>query len=236
MAQRFVCLGNSFKEGGRCLAGILLDANNNPIFENQKPKWIRPICETPHGEVPNCIAVPFQLLDIIEINNITPHPDLYQTENVLFNNSTLRKIGVFEKNKLNNICENRKYIFKTRYPSLSEEVVQELDYSLMLIKPTSFEVIEKVYEDRSNPQQRMVFSYNGFTYDFSITDPVFLRNYQANPDIVQNIKNVILSLSVGVKFPATNRYYKLVAGVIIMESAEISSNTNSTDYLDDLPF
>jgi hypothetical protein len=213
-------LGNSFKEGGRCLAGILLDKNNNPIIENEKPKWIRPICTTPHGEVPNCIAVPFQLLDIIEIDNIVPHPDLYQTENVLFDTRSLRKEGVFDKNRLNQICEDKRYIFKTRYPSLSEEVVQELDYSLMLIKPTSFEVIEKVYEDRNNPQQRMVFSYNGFTYDFSITDPVFLRNYQANASFTEDIQNVILSLSVGVKFPATNRYYKLVAGVIIMDNAD----------------
>ena len=219
MSQRFVCLGNSFKEGGRCLAGILLDANNNPIIKNAKPKWIRPICKSPHGEVPNHIAVPFHLLDIIEINNINPHPDLYQSENVLFDETAIKKIGTFEKGRLNSICENRKYIFKTRYPSLSEEVIQELDYSLMLVKPESFEVVEKDYEDRTNPQQRMVFNYNGFTYDFSITDPVFLRNYQANPEFIEGIQNVILSLSVGVKYLPTNRYYKLVAGVIILDNA-----------------
>lgn len=236
MTQRFVCLGNSFKEGGRCLAGILLDGNNNPILENYKPKWIRPICETPHGEVPNCFAVSFSLLDIIEINNIKPHPDQYQSENVLFETNSLKKVGVFEKNKLKNLCDNRKYIFKTRYPSLSEEVVQELDYSLMLIKPTTFEVVEKVYEDRPNPQQRMVFSYNGFNYDFSITDPVFLRSYQANPEFMEGINDVILSLSVGVKFPATNRYYKLVAGVIVMDNVANSTIQIDNEYEDDLPF
>jgi hypothetical protein len=40
MPTRFVCLANSFKEGGRCLAGIELDNNNNPIIENGHPKWI----------------------------------------------------------------------------------------------------------------------------------------------------------------------------------------------------
>jgi hypothetical protein len=34
MPARFVCLANSFKEGGRCLAGIELDNNNNPKIEN----------------------------------------------------------------------------------------------------------------------------------------------------------------------------------------------------------
>ena len=217
MTTRFVCLGNSFKEGGRCLAGILLDVNNNPILEFGKPQWIRPTCNTAHGELPNCIAHPFQLLDILEINNTSPAPNHYQSENVHFDEMGIQKVGTFEKRRLNSLCEDRRYIFKTRYPSLSEEVIQELSYSLMLIKPIEFEVVERVYEDREAPQQRMVFSYNNLTYDFSITDPVFLRHYQANPEFVDDIQEVLLSLSVSVKFPPTNRYYKLVAGVIIME-------------------
>jgi hypothetical protein len=214
MITRFVCLANSFKEGGRCLAGVVLDIDNIPVIENNKPKWIRPVCNTLHGEIPNKIAYPFQILDIIEIENITSQPYLYQSENVLFNENTIKKIGLFEKQKLQLICENSKYIFKTRYSSLSEEVIQELDHSLMLIKPDKFEVIDKVYEDRTIPQQRMVFQYNGFNYDFSITDPVFLRSYQTNHEFILEFQEVILCLSVGVKYPATNRYYKLVAGVI----------------------
>lgn len=233
MPTRFVCLANSFKEGGRCLAGIELDANNNPLIINGHPKWIRPICNTPHGEVPNEIAVPFQILDIIEIGKTESKPEMYQSENILFDVGTIAKVGIFNLGELSNICENKKYIFKTRYPSLSEEVIQELDYSLMLVKPDKWEVVEKVYEDRANPQQRMVFSYNGFTYDFSITDPVFLRRFQTNPNFLNDINEVILSLSVGVKFPATNRYYKLVAGVILLNQ-DTSNTTNDNE--DDLPF
>lgn len=216
MATRFVCLGNSYKEGGRCLAGIVLDESNNPILEFGKPQWIRPTCNTAHGEIPNSIAHPYQLLDILEINDARPSPHHYQSENVHFNEKSISKVGTFEKNRLNSLCEDKRYIFKTRYPSLSEDVIHELTYSLMLVKPKQFEVIEKVYEDRATPQQRMVFSYNGFNYDFSITDPVFLRHYQVNPDFVEDIQDVLLSLSVSVKFPPTNRYYKLVAGVIVM--------------------
>ena len=39
MPTRFVCLANSFKEGGRCFAGIELDANNKPLLVNGHPKW-----------------------------------------------------------------------------------------------------------------------------------------------------------------------------------------------------
>lgn len=217
MSTRFVCLANSFKEGGRCVAGIELDTNNKPLIVNGRPKWIRPICNTPHGEVPNEIAFPFKILDIIEIGKTIPKPELYQSENILFDGNEIAKIGNFNIIDLTNICENKKYIFKTRYPSLSEEVIQELDYSLILIKPDKWEVVEKVYEDRANPQKRMVFSYNGFTYDFSITDPVFLRMFQTNPNFLNDTNEVILSLSVGIKFLATNRYYKLVAGVILLK-------------------
>lgn len=52
MIARFVCLANSYKEGGMCLAGFELDVNNNPILINNHPKWLRPICKTNHGEIP----------------------------------------------------------------------------------------------------------------------------------------------------------------------------------------
>ena len=74
MHLRFVCLANSFKEGGRCLAGIELDTDGNLLMINGHPKWIRPVCNTDHGEVPNEIAGSFQILDIIEIGNVRLKP------------------------------------------------------------------------------------------------------------------------------------------------------------------
>lgn len=88
MPTRFICLANSFKEGGRCLAGIEVDANNNPVVVNERTKWIRPICKTKHGEVPNRIAQPFKILDIIEIDVTENKPETYQSENVLFNSNS----------------------------------------------------------------------------------------------------------------------------------------------------
>jgi len=221
MSIRLVCLANSFKERGRCLAGIELDNQNNPIIVNGRPKWIRPICNMPHGEIPNQIAEPFQILDIIEISNTKTKPEGYQSENVLFDTNSLKKVDSFNKRNIERLCETTKYVFATRYDSLSEEVISKLNHSLLLIKPTAFEVIEKPNEQfPDKPKHRLVFSFNGFNYDLSITDPVFLRKYQKNPDFFESVKEVFLSLSVGVKFPATNRYYKLVAGIIIINSKE----------------
>jgi len=93
MPTRFVCLANSFKEGGRCLAGIELDKNNNPIIANGRLKWVRPICNTPHGEVPTDLVAHIEVLDIIEIE-VTGYPDKedYQSENALFFYSLFEKL------------------------------------------------------------------------------------------------------------------------------------------------
>src|SRR5687767_10046766 len=90
MKTRFVCLANSFKEGGRCLAGIELDNKNNPKIEIGHPKWIRPICDTPHGEVPTYLVAHLEILDIVQID-IIGYPDErdYQSENVLFDQNSL---------------------------------------------------------------------------------------------------------------------------------------------------
>jgi hypothetical protein len=215
MLTRFVCLANSFKEGGKCLAGIELDANDNPVIVNGRPKWIRPVCHTKHGEVPNHIAAPFQILDIVELDVTEPRPDHHQSENVLFNEDSIHSIGGFSRGKLRALCENPNYIFSTPHPSLTEEAIKDLAYSLLLIKPDKFEVVQKMYEDSfEKPKQRLVFHFNGFDYNFSITDPVFLRNHQRSAHFIKRLREVALCLSVGIRFSKTGRHYKLVAGVI----------------------
>lgn len=83
-------MANSFKEGGRCIAGIELDRNNDPIISNGKPIWIRPVHSIGHGQIPNHIAEPFQILDIVEVDIIRLKPDGYQSENVIFDENSLR--------------------------------------------------------------------------------------------------------------------------------------------------
>lgn len=214
MPTRFVCLANSFKEGGRCLAGIELDNNNNPIIENGHPKWIRPICNTPHGEVHIHLVVHLNILDIIEID-VTGYPEVrdYQSENALFRENSIRVLGRYNSNNLNHLCDNRNLIFGNRGKAVSEEAIGTLSYSLMLINTNQFEVIERTYDDNPNkPQVRLVFTYNGNQYDLPVTDPVFLHNYQSNPDIMEDVNEIYLSLSLAV---VHNHWHsKLVAGII----------------------
>ena len=213
MPTKFICLANSFKEGGRCIAGIELDENDNLVIVEGRPKWIRPICDSPHGEVPTHLVSHLNILDIIEIEVTGTQQANYQSENVLFRQNSIRKISTFNKENLSILCDNRNLIFGNRGKAVSEEAITNLNYSLMFIKTNKFEVIGKTYEDTPNRTQlRLVFSYNDNQYDFPITDPVFLHQYQTNPDFMEHFQEVFISLSLGVVWK--DWYYKLVAGII----------------------
>lgn len=212
MPTRLVCLANSFKEGGRCLAGIELDNQNNPVIINGRPGWIRPICNTLHGEIPTHLVSHLNMLDIIEID-VTGNPNTdYQSENALFRENSIRHIGTFEKGNLNSLCENPLTIFNNRGNAVAQDVIGKLTRSLILINTNNFEVTERTYEDTQKKQTRLIFTHRMNQYNFPITDPVFLHHYQADPDFIEDITGLFLCLSLGVVWQ--NWYYKLVAGII----------------------
>lgn len=211
---RFVCLANSFKEGGRCVAGIVLDSNNNPIRPNGNIQWIRPVCNTAHGEIPNCLALNINVLDILEIEVVSyPNLNSYQSENALFIENSIQKIGIFNKNNLNTLQDANRLIFGNRGKAISEENIISQNRSLMFIAATDFEIFQRNYEDNPYPRIRIRFSYNGNQYDLPITDPIFLHNYQNNPHFFDNHNTLFLTLSIGVVH--NGWYYKLVAGIIL---------------------
>jgi len=213
MPTRLICLANSFKEGGRCIAGIELDSNNIPVFVNSIPKWIRPVCNTEHGEIPNNIAQPFKILDIIELDVTGLKPESYQSENVTFNETSIKTVGTFERNKLVNLCDGRSLIFRNKGKAVSLDAIGTLNHSLMLASVNQFEVTQKIYEDKPGKSQiRLVFTYNDNRYDFPVTDPVFLHRHQGNPDFLVGAAQVYLCLSLGIAWEGW--HYKLIAGII----------------------
>jgi hypothetical protein len=213
MITRFVCLANSYKEGGRCLAGIELDKNYSPIIVNNKPKWIRPVTADEHGIIPTIIAESFEILNIIEIDITGDKPEGYQSENVTFLEVTIKIIRNYDKGDVANLCDNRDIIFGNKGKAVSQDVIQGLNHSLMFVCVTQFEIIVKEYEDRPDkPQIRLLFLYNGNSYDLPITDPDFLHRFQNNEKILDGKKQIFLSLSLGIVWKGW--YYKLIAGLI----------------------
>lgn len=207
-----LCLANSYKEGGRCIAGIQLDNNHNPILKNNSPIWIRPVCEADHGQVPNHLCQNIQPLDIIEINGTNNVGSGYQSENTSFDENEILSIGKANRNILNNLYSNTNLIFGNRGKALPEDTIKTLNHSLILVNLSEFEIIEKQYEDREHPKVRLKFSYNNNSYDLPITDPIFLDSYSNNKTILNGKNDIDVVLSLGVPF--NDWYYKLVATII----------------------
>jgi hypothetical protein len=211
MKTQFVCLANSYKEGGRCVAGIVLE-NGRPVMQNGKPKWIRPVCETAHGEVPTNLVSHINLLDIVEIDVTSNVPDSYQSENVLFDTNAIKVVGKFSLSNLSNLCDNSQTtLFGNRGGAVTPENAQLLSNSLRMIKVTNFNVVEKIYADNPNPKLRLSFAFSGNTYEIPITDPAFLDAYRANKNLLSNSSNVFVVMSLGVLHQ--NWHSKLVAAI-----------------------
>lgn len=213
--MKILCLANSFKEGGRCLAGILLDDNNQPVIKANRPVWIRPICNTEHSQVPTYLCSHIKVFDVIEIDNANIIAEGYQSENTTFNENSLNVIGrIDNKAVLNNLCDNNlnSVVFGNRGKAVPEDIIQNINYSLMLIMSSNFQVIEQEYHDREYPQIRLTFSYNRASYNLPITDPVFLNDYKKNSELLDDKDEIFLVLSLGVPF--NDWYYKLVAAII----------------------
>ena len=231
--MKIVCLANSFRVGGRCLGGVELDQNNNPILQNGRPKWVRPVCNTEHEEVPVDLVSHISLLDVIEFQSIRANGHGHQSENVLFQTNSIRTNGTFPIGRLNELTDNNRYnvVFGNRGAAVPEHKVGELTYSLKLLSLTEFETNERVFQDRQFPQIKLSFRYNGNLYNFPITDPSFLHNYGLNNDILQGKDIIYVTLSLAA--PHQEWSSKLVAGIMFSNVVNVQVHHN---IIDDLPF
>lgn len=204
---RIVCLANSIKIGGRCIAGIELDNRNNPKIQSGHPKWIRPISRMGHGEVNIQLVSHISLLDVVELE-VTDSPENLgcQSENIYFNEDSLRIGGTLDFNNLNNFCSRQSLIFGNRGKAVSEDVINDLTYSLMLIKTGQFEII--LHDNKL----RMTFVYEGNEYDLPITDPTFYTAHLKNRKLLKDVDFLYLCISLGVEH--NGWHSKLIAGVI----------------------
>ena len=140
--KTIVCLANSRKTSGRCIAGKIIESN----------QWIRPVSnrETEEisieesrykdGQTPN-------LLDIITIPIKEYKPTLFQRENYLIDDGYYwGKKGTFY-DRLDILLDTPIDLWGTqsssyygRYDRIPEEICARYEHSLYLVKPQSLEI------------------------------------------------------------------------------------------------
>lgn len=215
MKTSFICLANSYKEGGRCVAGIECH-NGTPLWnENDKPRWIRPVSsDTPHGEIDSRLSYKLKLLDIVEMDVSEPVPEGHQVENVLFHPGSLKVRDVFPLKNLDALCDQYQlFLFGNSSNAVSMEESERLSESLTLIQVADFQfTIKPNPVNPSKPHIRLHFEFNRHHYNLPVTDPVVLREFQFDKNFLKNAPELYLCLSLGILHEGL--HYKLVAGII----------------------
>ena len=214
MKKHFICLANSFKYQGRCLAGIEITLNESGYSvvakEDGTPKWIRPVSRAGYGELSVSETQNMNMLDIIEIEGVEECPNNAHNENVFYSSlkRSGKKIGQ-NTNNLNGLCDNiHSKIFFNRGKAVPADIFQQSNHSLMFVK-----ALNSIFYNDERNKLRVKFSFSGAEYDLPVTDPIFINYMQVKGlDSVNAVDKYYFAISLGEEFDGW--HYKLIAGII----------------------
>lgn len=223
----FICLANSRKNTGRCVAGICID----------KQCWIQPISALEDGKLMREYIMSNNkeacLLDEIEIDVVEPKPEPHQPENWLLGSSNwqlVQQIPAASAIKyLTPFIVSDPLLFGDEYNCIPYEnfLRQPAQKSLILVEPDtiSWLIRENI---RGTRQTRCVFTLAGKVYNLVITDPVFenraskleFGNHTYNDVGITSTDRVFLTISLAEPFRdqavGCDMCYKLVAAVLVL--------------------
>lgn len=218
MDKYFICLANSYKHGGRCIAGVEVVPQSDGSLDivrhdDGRPRWIRPVSMSANGEIPNHLAEVFKIFSLVKLSDVEPCPDKAHSEDVHCSRMEICPSELSPNTDfLDQLIDARhQAIFYYRGKAIPAKMIDRLDYSLMLIHPE--QACAYCDEERENSKYRMKFTYYGTNYNFPITDPVFLEQFKKSPDNYSDLNGVYLVLSLGLEFEGF--HFKLVATVVI---------------------
>ena len=220
-SQRVVCLANSRKLTGRCVAG-------REVKGRRVGNWIRPVSNRSGREVSE-YERSYQdgsdprVLDIISIPVLKPRPEGWQTENWLLDPEYYwRKEGAWSWFDLRDLLDpvaplwiDGYSTFNGRNDKIPDELMQSATSSLRLIHAERIELaVFSPGEAFGNRKRRVQaqFSHAGANYALWVTDPAYERNYLAKLDGEYHTGECYLTVSLGE--PYQGACYKLVAAII----------------------
>ncbi|WP_165711207.1 dual OB domain-containing protein [Stenotrophomonas maltophilia] len=219
--SNFVCLANSKKFSGRCIAGKMQDAKGNWV-------WVRPVGGAGGKEITEDDrkyndGSGAQVLDIINIvvKQVDIHP--YQSENVIIDSGYYwTKVGGWPVANLQGLIDSPGALWELGDSSTSglNDRVGDMNLkaarqTLFLIEPQALEFsvgVEGAVFGGNKRKVRAWFNYRGVDYGLAVTDPILEAKYLAGPDgQYQNSSVKYMTVSLGEPF--NGHAYKLVAAV-----------------------
>ena len=219
--KRIVCLANSRKLNGRCVAGM-------EFTKDSTGAWIRPVSDREHGEVSE-YERQYQdgsdprVLDIVDVPLLNPLPKGCQQENWLLDpDEYWVKIDKLTWNDLGRLAEPAAPLWingHSTYNGLNDKVplslADGLDSSLRLVHVDRATLsVFKPGEAFGNPKRRVQgkFRHHGTEYQLWVTDPQHERTFLRKPDGDYELGESYLTVSLGE--PHNDACYKLIAAII----------------------
>jgi hypothetical protein len=216
--KRIVCLANSRKHEGRCVAGREWDKDNIA-------SWVRPVSARPDEE----LSIPEvryrngeepQLLDIVEMQLIEARPKDHQPENWLNDGSRhWEKNGELRWRDLERLVDrvaplwsdgsSSQGFLNNRVAAAEAKAVHD---SLRLIRVDQLWI--RVYETGGRYSKRRVqarFRHAEVEYRLAVTDPDVEQTYRAKPNGCYQLGESYLTISLGELYKGY--CYKLAAAI-----------------------
>ena len=236
MDKYILCLANSYKHGGRCIAGVEVELKEGvlSIVKSQYgvPLWIRPVSHSSAGEIPMSDARGIDVLSVVKVRGVSYAEKGSHSEDYYYNSlESIQSLNPSDSFLRKYTDSWHPTIFGNRGRALTPEAFDYGDYSVMLIRTEGAEIY---LDTRYAPKPRIKFVHNGNNYDFPITDPIFLDRLRSNSDLYHsNYGTLYIVVSLGVVHDGWHS--KLAATIIAPATSGIKETvtvqkTNS-DYV-----
>ena len=238
-----ICLANSLKHGGRCIAGIKTDGSG----------WLRPVSGRGDGtlyEEHYTLANGEQpkLFDILQIPCQEAYPSEYHPEDWAITSKKWQHKGFASIKQLNKLLKKEFNVFnhsRTLLRSQSDRLQLDdlkqdpLNQSLCLIRPENIHWSIQTDEFSEKRKFRAIFELQQTEYDLSITDPLWQHQLNQLVDgeysseaVIENLglenyepENFLLTISLSgpiqPKLDQPHYCFKLIAAVMNRGSARV---------------
>lgn len=206
--MKIICLANSYKHQGRCIAGIDMASG----------QWVRPISNLDDGRIPienqYIKAEHISILDIIDIPIDVNRKSGYEIENYCYTNRPWQTIGQAKVVDLLNHREQELiYSYYGRAIPYNYLNAQSPLRTLQLIEVKSLSCYKN---SRDRWRARILDEkYDFADFDLSITDPIALDKLNRGGQLSSHN---LICMSLGQPWQATSAdelmCYRLIAGII----------------------
>jgi hypothetical protein len=219
-----ICLANSRKLRGRCVAGLRTDGGG----------WIRPVAPTEEGTLfgqhyylDN--GSDAQILDFIRIEVSKAKPEAHQPENWVIGDAQWELLARPA------LPQHLEQIVRSveAGPALFGDYGDRIDFdhlcktpaprSLCIVQPQDLKwrITTSI---RGFRQTRAAFRLSGRSYDLSVTDPIWETRLARLAYGIHDLESadcpdwarLLFTISLGEPLPSDRQCYKLVAGVILL--------------------